>query len=403
MPKFSLILSLILPASLAAAQPATTPVSMPARPLPSKSAAARPLPDDAEPAASPAPAAPGPVRRAARVDPDAPDTPITPAKPKVAANVKPTGDDALRLQIFLDEALFGPGIIDGKPGRFTELAVQSWNEVNGYPPDSWVEVLSAACKAVPSPLAVAVVPDFVKDWVNPDLPTKVSRQAKVKKMSYRSNVEFMAERYHCSEDYLVELNGNRKIANLEPRQSIIVPNVDPFCIEKVTGIAYKADEVMSLRHAVVDTKINQVRIFEAAPAALVVAEPGSDAQTITMRRPNRGLIASFPITPGEPRFIKFGSWEVRNAVELPIWRYDLQLLNTGKRSSDADSLEIPPGPNNPVGIFWAGLTKPGIGLHGTANPETIGRARSHGCIRLANWDAIRLPTLIRPGTSVEIR
>ena len=374
MPKF--ILSLILvPATLGAAKPVTAPVSLLAVPQLNN--------------------------RAARVDPDAPDTPITPEKPKVAANVKPTGDDALSLQIFLDNAKFGPGIIDGKPGRFTELAVQSWNEVNGYPPDSWVEVLSAACKAVPSPLAVAVVPDFVKDWVNPDLPTKVSRQAKVKKMSYRSNVEFMAERYHCSEDYLVELNGNRKIANLEPRQSIIVPNVDPFCIEKVTGIAYKADEVMSLRHAVVDTKINQVRIFEAAPAALVVAEPGSDAQTITMRRPNRGLIASFPITPGQPKFIKYGTWELRGMIELPYWRYDQQLLDTGKRSKD--SLNIPPGPNSPVGVIWNGLSKPGIGLHGTANPETIGRARSHGCIRLANWDAIRLPTLIRPGTSVEIR
>ena len=62
-----------------------------------------------------------------------------------------------------------------------------------------------------------------------------------------------------------------------------------------------------------------------------------------------------------------------------------------------------PGPNSPVGIFWCGLSKPGIGLHGTSDPETIGRARSSGCIRLANWDAIRLPTLIRPGTTVEIR
>lgn len=376
MPKF--ILSLILvPATLGAAKPVTAPVSLLAVPQLNN--------------------------RAARVDPDAPDTPITPEKPKVAANVKPTGDDALSLQIFLDNAKFGPGIIDGKPGRFTELAVQSWNEANGYPVDDWVAVVSAARKAVPTPVAVAVVPDLVKDWVDQDLPTKYSRQAKSKKMSYRSNAEFMAERYHCDESYLAQLNGNRKIDNLGPRHSIMVPNVEPFQIENITGAAYKSDEVMSQRHAVVDTKINQVRIFEAAPAALVVAEPGGDVQTISTCRPNRGLIASFPITPGESRFIKFGTWEVRNAVELPIWRYDQQLLDTGKRSNDSDSLEIPPGPNSPVGIFWAGLSKPGIGLHGTANPETIGRARSHGCIRLANWDAIRLPTLIRPGTTVEIR
>jgi len=398
MPKF-LPLPLFLSATLVVAQPATPPVSLQSPGSPNKSTL---VSAGASPAAA---AKASPLRHARRVDADAPDTPITPEQPKVAAIVKPTGDDALSLQIFLDEAMFGPGILDGKPGRFTELAVQSWDEVNGYPLDDWVAVVAAARKAVPVPLAVAVVPDFVKEWVNPDLPTKVTRQAKVRKMSYRSNGEFMAERYHCDEAYLAELNGSRKIDNLEPRQSVIVPNVQPFCIENITGIAYKADEAMSQRHAVVDTKINQVRIFEAAPAALVIAESGGDTQTIATARPvpNRGLIASFPITPGESRFIKFGTWEVRNAVEFPIWRYDQQLLDTGKRSSDSESLEIPPGPNNPVGIFWAGLTKPGIGLHGTPTPETIGRARSHGCIRLANWDAIRLPTLIRPGTSVEIR
>ena len=380
------ILLPLLPATLAAAQPAAAPTPVPATPRPSKQTAA-------------------PQKRPARVNPDAPDTPITPAKPKVAASVKPTGEEALSLQIFLDDSKFGPGIIDGKPGRFTELAVQSWNETHGYPLDDWSTVLVAARLAVPTPLAVAVVPDCIKDWVNPDLPTKYTRQAKSKRMSYRSNGEFMAERYHCDESYLAELNGNRKIEKLEARQSITVPNVEPFMIEKLTGAAYKADPAMSLRHAVVDTKINQVRIFEAAPAALVVADPDDDAaaQAPATLRPNHGLIASFPITPGEARFIKFGTWEVRNAVELPNWRYDQQLLDTGKRSSDSDSLEIPPGPNSPVGIFWAGLSKPGIGLHGTANPETIGRARSHGCIRLANWDAIRLPSLIRPGTSVEIR
>ncbi len=376
------LIPLLLPAAMAVAQPAAKPVSLPAGPQPNKNTV---------------------PMRAAVVDPDAPDTPITPEKPKVADAVKPAGDDALSLQIFLDEAMFGPGVIDGKPGRFTELAVQSWNEVNGYPLEDWVAVVSAARKAVPQPLAVAVVPELVKAWVDPELPTKYSKQAKGKRMSYRSNAEFMAERYHCDVPYLEALNGTRKIDTLEPRQSIIVPNVQPFLIENITDIAYKADEAMSQRHAVVDTKINQVRIFEAAPAALVVAEPGSDIQPHGSALPNRGLIASFPITPGEPRFIKYGTWEVRNAVGLPIWRYDQQLLDTGKRSSDAASLEIPPGPNNPVGIFWAGLTKPGIGLHGTPNPETIGRARSHGCIRLANWDAIRLPTLIRPGTSVEIR
>lgn len=323
-------------------------------------------------------------------------TPQTPP----AADGKPTGDDAFRLQIFLDEAMFGPGMIDGKPGLFTVLAVKSWNEVNGHPEDDWSAVMAAARKAVPSPYAMAVVPDFCKDWVDETLPTAVTGQSKRKRMSYRSVTEFMAERYHTSEDCLVAFNKGKNTGSLTARDTVIVPNVQPFAIEALTGKRYEADPKLSTRHVVVDTKMNQARVFEAAPAALIVSEPGADG-AIKISRPNRGLVATFPITPGQPKFIKYGIWELKSCLELPTWRYDKSLLETGKRSNE--SLDIPPGPNSPVGILWAGLSKPGIGMHGTGTPDTIGRARSHGCIRLANWDAIRLPNVIRPGASVEIR
>ncbi len=341
------------------------------------------------------------VPETSKPSPSAPSPLLQATLPASPLNVKPTGDDALRLQIFLDESNFGPGIVDGKPGHFTELAARSWNEVNGHPVDDWVAVNTAARKAVPNPHAVALVPDCVKDWVDPGLPTKVSLQAKKKRMSYRSVVEFMSERYHCDEAYLISLNGNAKINSLKARDSIKVPNITPFCIENIVGMKYPEAPGLSQRHVVVDTKMNQARIFESAPPALVVAEPGAEASQPT--RANRGLIASFPITPGQPQFIRYGTWDLRSMVEFPNWRYDQKLLDTGKRSSDSESLEIPPGPNSPVGVIWNGLSKPGIGMHGTGNPETIGRARSHGCIRLANWDAIRLPTLIRPGATVEIR
>lgn len=366
----------------------------------------------AAPAAVKPPAAPEKqaIKRALPVDPDDSDTPITPEAPQVATNVKPQGDDGLRLQIFLDEACFGPGIIDGKPGRFTELAVRSWNEVNGHPVDDWTAVVKAARKAVPDPLANAIVPVWAKDWVNPEVPYKDRRgQAKLKRMSYRSTGEFMAERYHCDVSYLATLNGARKINRLKARDTVVVPNVAAFRIEDLKGARFEADEAMSKRHVVVDTRINQLRIFEAAPLVLVYddEEPGpADAAASTPAKaarptPNRGLLASFPITPGKPQFIKLGIWELRNSVELPVWRYDQQLLDTGKRS--AGGIEIPPGPNSPVGVIWNGTSRPGIGLHGTSDPETIGRARSAGCIRLANWDAVRLPTLVRPGATVEIR
>jgi lipoprotein-anchoring transpeptidase ErfK/SrfK len=325
---------------------------------------------------------------------------IAPVSAAPIANTRPTGDDAVRLQIFLDQALFGPGVVDGKPGRFTDLAVQAWNEVNGHPADDWTAVMEEARKAVPNPFAVAIVPDVVKEWLDPTLPQDRPGQAKRKRMSYRSVAEFMAERYHTDALYLAAINGPEKTRTLKAQDTVIVPNLQPFAIETLTGKRYEAEANLSLRHVVVDTKQNQVRVFEGAPPALVVTDPEGEG-AVKVTRPNRGLIASFPITPGQPKFIRYGVWELKNCLELPHWRYDKSLLETGKRSGNA--LNIPPGPNSPVGILWAGLSRPGIGMHGTADPETIGRARSAGCIRLANWDAIRLPSVVRPGVTVEIR
>lgn len=308
------------------------------------------------------------------------------------------GDDAVRLQIFLDEANFGPGVIDGKPGQFTKLAVQSWNELHGHPLDSWREVNTAAQKAVPNPFATAIIPEIATKWINSKLSYKKAEQAKAKKMAYRSYIEFMSERYHTDVPYLTELNPGKSIWGLKPGDTIIVPNVTAFQIEDLTGAVFKEDEALSQRHAVIDTKLNQVRIYEANLRALVVAEPNADTPA---RVANQSLIATFPITAGKSHLIRYGKWKMVNSVELPVWRYDQQLLDTGKRSNK--SLNIPGGPNNPVGVLWCGLNKTGIGMHGTSNPETIGRSRSSGCIRLANWDIVRIPALLRPGCSVEIR
>jgi len=318
-------------------------------------------------------------------------------------NERPEGADAVRVQIFLDEAMFGPGVIDGKPGRFTTQAANSWNERNGHPVDSWLVLNTAARTAVPNPFAMAVVPEAVESWVDTTLPTSREGQAKRRRMSYRSVAEFMAERYHTTVDYLVELNDAQTVRSLKPRDTLLVPNVTPFRIESdVTGAQHESAEILSERYVVVDTKTNQLRIFQGAPRPVIVAEPGADGEVMApLIRPNNALIASFPITPGQERFIQYGRFELRNMVEMPWWRFDQQFLDTGRRSENA--LNIPPGPNSPIGVIWCGTSRSGIGLHGTDTPETIGRARSAGCIRLSNWDAIRLPNLIRPGATIEIR
>ena len=336
-------------------------------------------------------------------DPPIPVTPSPKPTPPVTAtkallsNQKPTGDDATRLQIFLDQSNFGPGVIDGKIGLFSELAVKSWNEVNGHSLDDWIEVTTVACKAIPNPYALALVPEIVTEWVNPELSTKRHKQAKSKRMAYRSVAEFMSERYHTDIPTLIALNPGQNIYGLKAKASITVPNVTPFLVEELTDRAWKELEDLSERYVVIDTKMNQVRIFAAAPRPTIITDPNAPITPSA----NTALLASFPITPGKPQFIRFGSWKLQTMVALPWWRYDQQLLDTGKRSENA--LMIPPGPNSPVGIIWCGTTRAGIGMHGISDPETIGRSRSSGCIRLCNWDAIRLPTLIRPGATVEIR
>jgi lipoprotein-anchoring transpeptidase ErfK/SrfK len=354
-----------------------------------------------------------PVAPVAPAVPEAEITPLAPGTVKLPprkASVKtdapeianlPTGEDALRLQIFLDQSNFGPGVIDGKPGRFTVLAVDAWNEVHGHAAGDLGPVMAAARKAVPNAFATAVVPASVDKWVNSGLSHNRATQAKAKRMSYRSIAEFMSERFHTDVDFVLEINGSKNTWGVKPGGKLIVPNVKPFLIENINGKRYEADPKMSERHAVVDTKMNQVRIFEGAPTAIAISEEELVSDKPVLVKPNLALVASFPITPGKPQFIHYGVWKLNNSVELPVWRYDQSLLDTGKRSNNA--LNIPPGPNSPVGIIWNGLSRPGIGLHGTSDPETIGRARSAGCIRLANWDAIRIPTLIRPGATVEVR
>ena len=67
-----------------------------------------------------------------------------------------------------------------------------------------------------------------------------------------------------------------------------------------------------------------------------------------------------------------------------------------------DGRVVPPGPNNPVGTRWMGLSIPGYGIHGTNVPSSIGKAASHGCIRMARKDLEELYPMVEVGDTVEL-
>ena len=87
-------------------------------------------------------------------------------------------ETTVRLQIYLDEKQFGPGFIDGKPGKFTTKAVHSYNRSVGRLPDDWGALISEATHREGETYAIAIVPDSATAWVNPALPFEYSEQAK---------------------------------------------------------------------------------------------------------------------------------------------------------------------------------------------------------------------------------
>ncbi len=325
------------------------------------------------------------------------DESVKAATPKVS--IPQTIEQGVKLQIFLDQKQFGPGIIDGRPGTFTKLAIENYNTSLGRAKND-TQIHQEVKDTQSPPYATAIIPSDVAKYVNAELPTDREKQAEMKYMSYRSVLEFMSERYHVSENLLIDLNGKKVAQNAAARSALIVPNVTPFKIEDLkAGKSHLKEENLTARHIVVNTDVKQVYIYELKLPPIVEGTTAEEEEeAIITAKPL--LIASFPITPGKTQFIPKGYWNLKNSIELPTWRYDKLLLETGVRGKE--SLNIPAGPNNPVGIIWNGLTKSGIGIHGTNNPNTIGRARSAGCIRLTNWDAARIPQLVRPGAVVVI-
>jgi lipoprotein-anchoring transpeptidase ErfK/SrfK len=119
---------------------------------------------------------------------------------------------------------------------------------------------------------------------------------------------------------------------------------------------------------------------------------------------NTNLIAHFPCSIAQ-RVEKRPVGELHVAVVAPNPNYTFN-PEVFPESAEARQLNrkliLPPGPNNPVGVAWIGLDKPGYGIHGTPSPEAVGRTESHGCFRLANWNAEYLVRLVGLGTTVYV-
>lgn len=283
-------------------------------------------------------------------------------------------EHAVKLQIFLDAQLFGPGVVEGRPGEYTSKALARYNQSRSLPADAMPDVSGIRPYAT---YAVAAA-DLEALGTMAVEPADVARQ---KRLPYTSLPELIAERFHTTVGFLSETNPGRDLNTLMVGDVLIVPNVlSPFRADKFPSM-YPPPSVSgaSDRRVVVDLSARMLEVWDGTR-----------------------LLAAFPITPGSAEHpAPVGEWRIVGAVPWPWYRYDEGVLKRGERT-DA-FFNFAPGVNSPVGIMWAGTNKPGVGIHGTPNPDTIGRAGSHGCIRLANWDAASFYTLVVKGTPVTIQ
>ncbi len=299
------------------------------------------------------------------------DPPVARAQPVLERDV------TTQLQIFLDQQLFGPGKIDGRPGEFMTKALIRYQRAHGLPESGKIDVNLPLDSVYPVYTFYTLQEGDLK-FVG-DCPREPADQSKKNYLPYESLLEFLTERYHCAPEFLMKLNKGMNLEALQVGETVRVPNVEPFKIEELPKEGF-LPEIPAYKSRVI--------WVHRAEKLLDVYEGES-------------LLASVPITPGGGRLeTPSGSWRVVGIATAPRFRWDKSVLETGKRSSEF--FMLPPGPNNPVGVLWCGLSKPGIGIHGTNNPQTIGRAASHGCMRVANWDVVRLSKLITKGMSVVI-
>ncbi len=324
----------------------------------------------------------GTVRESFPTSPAA--SPVPPAKSAPAPPAL-SPDDTTRLQIFLERENFASGKLDGKPGEFVRKAVARYALAarRSLPPvgPALLAALPAAREVQPYARYTVTTEDLAQ--VGP-IPEDRAAQGRLKALPYTSVLELLGERFHAERDFLRRLNPGHDLDHLAAGHIVRVPNVaEPLYVGR--GIAVGQDG-----HALAPRPEFRPRVVMVytKEKMLDVLEDGQ-------------LLASFPITPGSTTLpAPPGTWKIETMNSLPFFRYDESMLEHGVRSTEF--VNLPPGPNSPVGVVWMGLDKSGIGLHGTNNPETIGRAASHGCIRLANWDAVKLSQMLTVGVTIHI-
>jgi lipoprotein-anchoring transpeptidase ErfK/SrfK len=275
----------------------------------------------------------------------------------------------IKVQVLLDRAHASPGEIDASRGENTRKAIAAYREMRGLGGGEQIdERLWRALVENDQEPVLTTYTIAEKDVAGPfidKVPTDYREKASLKRLSYTSAQELLAEKFHMSEKLLRQLNPNARFE--EAGTELVVTNVQREELPR---------------------KISRVEVDAARQR--VIAYDKSDA-----------IVAVYPASVGSSeRPSPSGQLKVTGVSENPTYHYDPSLNLRGVDVQEP--LDLPPGPNNPVGLVWIALSAKGYGIHGTPEPGAVSKRTSHGCVRLTNWDALELAKHVNKGTPVNI-
>ena len=272
------------------------------------------------------------------------------------------------MQVLLDRTNISPGVIDGIRGENLTKAIKTFEEREGLVADGEIDAASWALlqrDKAPVLETYKITEADQQDRYVEKIPEDYAEMAKMDWLGYRGPSEMLAERFHMDEDLLKALNPD---VNWSKAGSEII--------------------VASSGHPRKD-RVARVIVDRSGGRLLAYDE-------------REELVVAYPATIGSAdNPTPSGVHKVKVAIKEPTYSYNPDV--NFQQGENTEPLEIPAGPNGPIGLVWIDLSKPTYGIHGTPEPDLVGKSPSHGCVRLTNWDALELAELVEPGVTVEFQ